>query len=101
MGESEKVEGRGMSPLFLCLSPCLPAEGDGSALCFGYAEPELDKAFPELDSEPFGFILVLKADMRDLVLGWWLTFAQAGLAPARIDKLSWRTKQQLQYVKRR
>ncbi len=29
--------------------------------------------------------------MRDLVLGWWLTFAQAGLTPARIDKLAWRT----------
>jgi hypothetical protein len=25
--------------------------------------------------------------MRDLVLGWWLTFTQAGLPPARIDKL--------------
>jgi hypothetical protein len=31
--------------------------------------------------------------MRDLVLGWWLTFTQAGLAPARIDKLAWRTKE--------
>ena len=30
--------------------------------------------------------------MRDLVLGWWLTFTQAGLAPARIDKLAWRTQ---------
>jgi hypothetical protein len=29
--------------------------------------------------------------MRDLVLGWWLTFAQSGLSPARIHKLSWRT----------
>jgi hypothetical protein len=25
--------------------------------------------------------------MRDLVLGWWLSFAQAGLTPTRIDKL--------------
>ena len=31
--------------------------------------------------------------MRDLVLGWWLTFAQAGLTPARIDKLAWRTEE--------
>jgi len=31
--------------------------------------------------------------MRDLVLGWWLTFTQVGLAPARIDKLAWRTKE--------
>jgi hypothetical protein len=29
--------------------------------------------------------------MWDLVLGWWLTFAQTGLTPARRDKLSWRT----------
>jgi hypothetical protein len=41
--------------------------------------------------------------MRDLVLGWWLTFTQAGLSSARIDKLAWRTEewqlQQLQEVK--
>jgi len=44
--------------------------------------------------------------MRDLVLGWWLAFAQAGLTPARTDKLAWRTelrffcKQFIEYIYR-
>jgi len=47
--------------LFLCLSPCLPTIGDGSALCFGYAKPEFSEAFPEFDPESFGFVLILEA----------------------------------------
>jgi len=64
-------------------------------------------SIPSLALKPDTFRLpascrLLPHCMRDLVLGWWLTFTQAGLTPARIDKLAWRTKkwklQQLQDV---